>query len=96
MFRQAGVAVANVDGQVSILMNFWVGLIIGLIVGANIGVVVAGLLALSKRDEHSMDETELRIARESAVMNGDSEIAATHRKAAGKPRSNDAGPQGTP
>lgn len=77
-------------------MNFWMGLIIGLIVGANIGVVVAGLLASSKRDEHSMDETELQIARESAVMDGDSEIAATQLKPAEKSRSIDAGPQGAP
>jgi hypothetical protein len=77
-------------------MNFWVGLIIGWIVGANIGVVVAGLLASSKRDEHSMNENELRIARESAVMDGDPEIASTQRKPAGKSRSNDVGPQDTP
>ena len=30
-------------------MNFWTGIIIGVIVGANIGIVVAGVLAVSKR-----------------------------------------------
>ena len=78
------------------IMNFWIGLIIGLIVGANIGVVVAGLLASSKRDEHSMDKMELQLAQEAAVMDGDSEYAGSHRGRAGSLKSNDIDPRGTP
>jgi len=77
-------------------MNFWIGLIIGLIVGANIGVVVAGLLASLRRDEHSMDKMELHLAQESAVMDGDSEYAASPRGRAGSSKSNDIDPRGTP
>lgn len=47
-------------------MNFWTGIIIGVFFGANIGLVVAGLLAGSKRSDYEgifqpghypMDET---------------------------------------
>jgi len=34
-------------------MNFWTGIIIGVIVGANIGIVEAGVLALSKRSNYA-------------------------------------------
>jgi len=34
-------------------MNFWTGLIIGAILGANIGMVVAGVLAVSKRNNYA-------------------------------------------
>lgn len=77
-------------------MNFWVGLIIGLIVGANIGVVVAGLLASSKREENSMDKMDMPSVHESAMMDGDSEHAGRHRNSGRVSNSNDDGPQGTP
>jgi uncharacterized membrane-anchored protein YhcB (DUF1043 family) len=77
-------------------MNFWFGLIIGVIIGANIGVVVAGLLASSKRQENSIDKMEMQPTHESAVMDGDSEYAGRHRDRARISKSNDAGPQGTP
>ena len=34
-------------------MNFWTGIIIGIFVGANIGIVVAGVLAASKRSDYA-------------------------------------------
>ena len=33
-------------------MNFWTGIIIGVFVGANIGIVVAGVIAASKRRDY--------------------------------------------
>lgn len=33
-------------------MNFWTGIIIGVFVGANIGIVVGGFLAASKRNDY--------------------------------------------
>jgi hypothetical protein len=77
-------------------MNFWIGLIIGLIVGANIGVVVAGLLASSKRDENSMDVIQIQPSHGSAVMDGDSEYAGSHREPGSGSKSSDVGPQGNP
>jgi uncharacterized membrane-anchored protein YhcB (DUF1043 family) len=77
-------------------MNFWIGLIIGLIAGANIGVVVAGLLASLRREEHSMDKMGAQLALESAAMDADSECTGSYRDTGKISKSNDAGPQGTP
>jgi hypothetical protein len=77
-------------------MNFWTGLIIGLILGANIGVVVAGLLASVKREEHSMAGMDMHHPHESAVMKGDSECSGSHRDPGRTSKSNGTGPQGTP
>lgn len=89
-------AATHADGQVRFIMNFWVGFLIGLIVGANIGVVVAGLLASSKRDENSIGRLEMQSAEESAVMDADPEYAGGHRDPGRGSKSNDAGPQATP
>jgi hypothetical protein len=34
-------------------MNFWTGIIIGVFVGANIGIIIAGVLAASKRSDYA-------------------------------------------
>jgi hypothetical protein len=34
-------------------MNFWTGIIIGVFVGANIGIIVTGVLAASKRSDYA-------------------------------------------
>ena len=49
-------------------MGFWWGLIIGIFAGANIGVVIAGLLAGSKREESSQDLLWDRLHMDEAVM----------------------------
>ena len=77
-------------------MNFWIGFIVGLIVGANIGVVVAGLLASSKREDNSMEKMDMQPIRESAMTDKDSEYAGRHRSSGRISKSNDAGSQDTP
>jgi hypothetical protein len=49
-------------------MEFWWGLIVGAIAGANIGVVLAGLLAGSKREEKSQDYLWDQLQMDHAVM----------------------------
>ena len=49
-------------------MEFWWGLIIGTFAGANIGIVMAGLLAGSKREETSRDFLWDQLHMDQAVM----------------------------
>jgi gas vesicle protein len=77
-------------------MNFWIGLIIGLIIGANIGVVVAGLLASSRRGEQPRDRMQIKFIDESAAMEEDSGSAGSRPGRARSSKSNHTGPRSTP
>ena len=50
---------------------FWQGLIIGIFVGASVGIVVAGLIASAKRQDHADDDNPELRAAEYAVMNNE-------------------------
>jgi gas vesicle protein len=50
-------------------MNFWTGIIIGVIVGANIGMVVAGVLAVSKRSNYAEIFQPAQYPMDEAVIN---------------------------
>jgi putative Ca2+/H+ antiporter (TMEM165/GDT1 family) len=50
-------------------MNFWTGIIIGVIVGANIGMVVAGVLAVSKRSNYADVFQPAQYPMDAAVIN---------------------------
>jgi hypothetical protein len=52
-------------------MEFWWGLGIGIFAGANIGIVIAGLLAGSKRKEINQDYLWDQLQVGQAVMEGD-------------------------
>jgi hypothetical protein len=49
-------------------MEFWWGLTVGAIAGANIGLVLAGLLAGSKREENSQEYLWDRLHMDEAVL----------------------------
>ena len=51
-------------------MDFWWGLIIGAFGGANIGIVMAGLCAASKREETGRDFLWDQLHMGQAVMDG--------------------------
>ena len=50
-------------------MNFWTGIIIGAIVGANIGMVVAGVLVVSKRNTYAEIFKPAQYPMDEAVIN---------------------------
>ena len=50
-------------------MNFWTGIIIGVIFGANIGIVVAGVLAVSKRSNYAAIFQPTQYPMDKAVIN---------------------------
>jgi hypothetical protein len=50
---------------------FWQGFIIGIFVGASVGIMVAGLIVSSKRQNHAdKDNPELRVAEYAVMYNG--------------------------
>lgn len=49
-------------------MEFWWGLTIGVFAGANIGVVIAGLMAGTKREEHSQENLWDQLHMDEAVL----------------------------
>jgi|OpeIllAssembly_1097287.scaffolds.fasta_scaffold194627_2 hypothetical protein len=73
-------------------MEFWWGLTVGIFTGANIGIVIAGLLAGSKRKELSqeylwdqllmdravMDETPVQTPRAARLITGAPADPASH------------------
>ena len=88
-------ASTKANGQVTKIMNFWVGLLIGVFIGANLGVLVAGLLLSSKRHENSIDATEMKLADESSIVETDSKYARSHRHRVRSAKPHDEGPRGT-
>jgi hypothetical protein len=73
-------------------MNFWAGIIIGVFVGANIGIVVAGVLAASKRSDYAEIFQPGQYPMEEAVID-DAVPASSLRSSLDRPHSDLVQPQ---